>query len=354
MTSSSTKPDVPGEDLDFVCADGFIGNLVEAQALKTAFDLGLIDQLRQNGSCPLAGIQKGWRGDRTGLTLLLDLLTGNQVIARSGDEIRLTHPFLDALRFRDLLEAKLDFANLVAPDLIQLFSLLIVDPGRFMREARIFDLFGYHRCFESTSENFEATKKWMRFTTCLTRYEARACMQLHDFGRYTKMLDIGGNSGELILQICRRHPGLSGTVFDLPVVCDVGREHVRPAPEAGRITFQKGNALVDPLPTGFDVVIFKSMLHDWPEQEATRLLSRASGCLNPGGTLLIFERAGIEIGNRALPYSLIPMLLFFRSFRSPSYYQERLEELGFLGIQIQTIYLEMPFFLVTARLGGWS
>ena len=45
------------------------------------------------------------------------------------------------------------------------------------------------------------------------------------------------------------------------------------------------------------------------------------------------------------------MLLFFRNFRSPLFYQERLKELGFVDIEIQTIHLEMPFFLVTARRG---
>ena len=344
----------PAQDLDFLSIERFIGNLVEAQALKTAFDLGLIDRLKQQASCTLSNIKEGWRGDRPGLSLLIDLLAANQVVARSGDEIRLTRLFVDALRFRDLLEAKLEFASLVAPDLVHLFSALIVDPVGFMREARIFDLFGYHRALEWTSENFETTKRWMRFTTCLTRYEARACMVLHDFTRYTKILDIGGNSGELLLQLCKRCPDLSGTVFDLPVVCDVGKEHVLLEPEVGRITFQKGNALVDPLPAGFDAVIFKSMLHDWPDQEAAKLIERASGCLNPGGTLLIFERARFEVGGTVVPYSLIPMLLFFRSFRSPSYYQERLDESGFVDVEVQTIHLEMPFFLVTARLGGES
>jgi SAM-dependent methyltransferase len=348
---SNSKPVAAADALDFLCVDTFIANLVEAEALKTALDLGLIDRLREEVPAALTSIERGWQGDRSGLRLLVDLLASNRVVVRSGDEIRLTADFRQALIYRDLLEAKLDFANLVAPDLIHRFTSLVIDPDRFMREARIFDLFGYHRAIESTPENREATRRWMRFTTCLTRYEAQACMQLHDFGVYSNMLDIGGNSGEFVLQLCRRHPGLAGAVFDLPVVCDVGREHVRLEPDAGRIEFHKGNALVDPLPVGFDLVTFKSMLHDWPEQETTRFLNRASRCLNPGGTLLIFERGRIEMGDAPLPYALFPMLLFFRSFRSPSFYQERLVDLGFTNVQIQTIHLEMPFFLVTARLG---
>ncbi|MFI5455220.1 MAG: methyltransferase [Isosphaerales bacterium] len=352
MASSTVPQCQPGEDFDFLCVDEFLTNIVAAQALKSALALRLIDQLGEEQPSTLARLERTWRGDHRGLRLLLDLLAANQVVERIGDEVRLTPRFRVALRFRDLLEAKLDFANLAAPDLIQHFPWLFVDPDGFMQKARIFNLFDYNRCLEPSPENYEATKRWMRFTTCLTRYEAAACMRFHDFSRYASMLDVGGNSGEFLLRVCKNHPRLRGTVFDLPVVCDIGRDHVRREPEAPRIAFVKGSALVDPLPTGFDLITFKSMLHDWSNDDATRILTRASQFLDAGATLLIFERAPIEVGTGPVPYWMIPMLLFFRNFRSPLFYQERLKELGFEGVEIQTIHLEMPFFLVTARRGG--
>ena len=91
------------------------------------------------------------------------------------------------------------------------------------------------------------------------------------------------------------------------------------------------------------------MLHDWPEKEAKELIMRADQSLEPGGTLLIFERGPFEPGETTLPYSLIPFLLFFRSFRSPLMYEGHLKELSFQDIEIQRIDLEMPFYLVTAR-----
>lgn len=111
----------------------------------------------------------------------------------------------------------------------------------------------------------------------------------------------------------------------------------------------KGNALTDDFLKSFDVITFKSMLHDWPEKEAKQFITRASHSLEPGGTLLIFERGPFEIGETALPYSMIPALLFFRFFRSPKIYTEHLENLGFQDIGIQRIDLEMAFFLVTAK-----
>ena len=80
----------------------------------------------------------------------------------------------------------------------------------------------------------------MRITTLLTRYEAAVCMDHHDFSQYRRMLDVGGNSGEFVLRICRRYPDISAAVFDLPLVCELGQEHVRGTAEADRISFVKG------------------------------------------------------------------------------------------------------------------
>src|SRR5207249_941511 len=118
------------------------------------------------------------------------------------------------------------FAAAVAPDFLYRFTTLLVDPARFAREARLFQLFDYSRCFDPSPANRNSARLWMRFTTALTRYEAPVCLKHHDFGSHRLMLDIGGNSGEFALQACRKHPALRATVLDLPTVCAVGQEHI--------------------------------------------------------------------------------------------------------------------------------
>jgi ubiquinone/menaquinone biosynthesis C-methylase UbiE len=162
------------------------------------------------------------------------------------------------------------------------------------------------------------------------------------------MLDIGGNSGEFALQVCRRVPAMRATVFDLPLVCRIGREHVARAPEADRISFASGNALTDPLPGGFDLVTFKSVLHDWPEREARQLLARGAEALAPGGSVVIFERAPLGADPACLSFGTIPLLVFARHFRPPAPYLTHLAALGFVNIRADRILLDVPFSLVTA------
>ena len=334
---------------DYLRVEEFIRGLMEARALGTAFETGLIDYLIGHQDCPADELQRAFGFDGQGLGLLLDLLRANRVIEKYNGEIRLSRKFIKALPYRDLMVAKLEFANFVASDFTDLFTSLIGNPHQFNQNARVFDLFSYNRAYDYRPGNYEMTRRWVTITTSLTRYEALVCMEYHDFARHRRILDIGGNSGEFALQICRRYPAISATVFDLPLVCDIGKEHLSPEPEAGRISFVKGNALKDTLPEGFDLVIFKSMLHDWPEREARHLIVSAAQSLGPGGLMLIFERGPFEFGEGEIPYSILPYLLFFRSFRPPLMYEEQLRESGFNDIKVQRIYLEMPFFLITAK-----
>ena len=337
------------EAFDYLCVDSFIRDIVGARALATAFEIRLIDSLLRNKHTTIDSLTEQFGMGSHGMRLLLDLLRANGVVKNENGKLSLTEEFVHALQFRELLELKLIMTNFAAHDLLDYFSDLVSRPEQFVHEVRFFRLFSYNRCFDYSQGNYELAKRWMRITTTFTKYEAQVCMKHHDFGRYRRILDIGGNSGEFILQICRRNPGTLATVFDLPLVCDIGQEHIRSEPEADRISFIKGNALTDPLPEGFDLIIFKSMLHDWPEKEAKQFIEKASRSLESGGTLLIFERGPLEVRERSLPYSMIPFLLFFHSFRSPVVYEEQFKDLGFQDIKVERVNLETPFYLVTAK-----
>jgi len=337
------------EALEFLAVDGYLRTMIDARALKTAFEIRLIDLLERHGGLTEAAALKSLKMDEQGLRFLFALLQANGVVERSRGQIRLQEGFRGALKFRDLLETKLDFSGFLINDFADSFTTLLLDPAQFTGQSRLYQLFDYRRCFEPTMENYELTRAWMRLTSTLTKYEAAACLELYDFGAHRRMLDVGGNSGEFVLQACRREPALQGTVVDLPLVCEIGLEHVLGEPEHSRITFIKADVRADSLPPGYDLVTFKSMLHDWPEQQALAFLTQAVQAAEPGGTVLIFERGPIEPKGVTPPFSMLPVLLFFRSYRQPSVYAKHLESLGCADVLSQEIQLDTPFHLVTAR-----
>src|SRR5258708_4594319 len=123
--------------LEFLIVDEFLRTLVDARALKTAFELGLIDRLLEHRTGSVEALGRALRADQQGLRFLLDLLATNRVVEEHGGDVRLSKRFSSALRYRDLLETKLDFAGLSINDFADLFTALVQNSG-FMGQARIF------------------------------------------------------------------------------------------------------------------------------------------------------------------------------------------------------------------------
>jgi SAM-dependent methyltransferase len=334
---------------EFLIVDEFIRTFVDARTLKTAFELGLIDRLIEHGSGSATALGPVLGVDRHGLRFLLDLLTAGGIVQESRGDVRLTRRFQAALRYRDLLEIKLDYAGFTINDFADLFTTLIRDGGAFMGKARLFELFDYRRALDPTIENYARTRIWMRITSTLTRYEAIPCLDAYDAGHHRRMLDIGGNSGEFALQFCRRHADLSASVFDLPLVCELGLDHVLPHPEHTRMAFIPGDLRGQPVPSGYDLITFKSMLHDWPAQDTNKFIDKAARALEPGGTLLIYERGKLQLDGETPPMSMLPNLLFFRSYRSAIDYTDQLNALGFVDVRRQDIELDSRYHLITGR-----
>jgi len=337
---------------DFLCVDDFLQTELDARAIRSAFETGVMDALVAHGPLSVSALAAKSRMDSVGFRLLTGLLEVNGVVRRERDQVALTPAFMAALRFRDLLETRIDFADLVWPDIHALFTPLLADLPQFMARSKVFELFRYDRCMNVTPENLESTSAWVRLTTCLTKYESAAVLGAIDLGSARSLVDIGGNSGELALRICRRYLRIEATVVDLPVVCALGRSHIAATAcpeEAARIRFFPADFRRDPLPAAADVVSFKSVLHDWPDADAELILERARALVRPGGRMLIFERGPIEIGNGRLPYSMAPNLVFLKFLRAPDLYLKKLAQLGFTAIELSRIDLEMGFNLIVAR-----
>ncbi|MBE7182858.1 MAG: methyltransferase domain-containing protein [Methylobacterium mesophilicum] len=326
--------------------DRFLETEIEARALALALAEGWIDRLVE--AAQRRAMLGGGKWRERELALFLSILTGAGVV-EPGDPVRLTPAFRAVLPFRDLLEAKLWFATLVGTDVHENLEALLTDTPAFMRRARTFELFRYDRCLAVTPENLAATRRWLRYTTVLTRYEAPAALNRIALDGTRHMLDVGGNSGEFARQACLREKALSATVFDLPVVCALGREHLAKSEAAGRVHFTEGDLRRDELPQGHDLVTFKSVLHDWPDEPAAAFLSKAAEALAPGGRIAIFERAPVEPATGRIPFSMVANLVFLPFFRDPDFYCRRLAALGFEEIARETVRLEMPFVLITAR-----
>jgi acetylserotonin N-methyltransferase len=156
-----------------------------------------------------------------------------------------------------------------------------------------------------------------------------------DLGRFRHLVDLGGATGHLALEACRRYPKLRATVFDLPPVIASAREFLQTVPEGPRVGLVAGDFFSDPLPEA-DLFALGRILHDWSVDKIRTLLRKIHDRLPAGGALLIAERllnADKTGPLRGQLQSLNMLVCTEGKERNPAEYRALLEEAGFKEVQ---------------------
>lgn len=118
--------------------------------------------------------------------------------------------------------------------------------------------------------------------------------------------DIGGGTGALLAEVLRAHPGVYGTLVDLPRTVAKSEETFRAAGVMDRVSIV-GQSFFDPLPPGHDLYLLKSILADWPDADAVRILRRCGEAAGASGRIVLLS--GVVSGDDAGPSLLMMVLL---------------------------------------------
>ncbi len=128
----------------------------------------------------------------------------------------------------------------------------------------------------------------------------KAVVAAYDFSRYRHIADIGGGEGTLLCELLRAYPDIQATLFDRADVVERAQKRLRDEGLADRVEFV-GGSFFDSMPTGADAYVMKSIIHDWSDEEAIRILSCCRTAVDPGVHLILIERV---LPERATPDGL--------------------------------------------------
>jgi DNA-binding Lrp family transcriptional regulator len=148
------------------------------------------------------------------------------------------------------------------------------------------------------------------------------------------VVDVGGGNGSLLIELLERQPGLRGVVFDLP-------ETVRHEAALGdRIEFVEGS-FFEAVPEG-DVYILGTILHDWGDEPATKILQTIRATARDDSRLLILD-AVVPSGNDpggGKWLDLLMLALTGGKERSESQWRELLAAGGFEPVRFHETLIE--------------
>lgn len=147
------------------------------------------------------------------------------------------------------------------------------------------------------------------------------------------VVDAGGGFGTLAMNILSAHPDARVTVLDKPEVIEQARNSL------GSVTGLNWLAsdLFEPWNVRADVVTLARVLHDWDDDDAIKILSRARAALSSGGRLFIIEMLMEEQGLSGALCDLHLLMATGGRERSQKDFERLLAEAGFRLVDVRRV-----------------
>lgn len=130
----------------------------------------------------------------------------------------------------------------------------------------------------------------MAWFQSLPGFEVEHVLTSYDWDKLgaSKVVDIGGSLGSVAVALAREFPSLRFVVQDRPEVVEQGESSL-PFEFKQRVSFLAHNFFVEQVTKDADVYFMRFILHDWPNEYATRILKRLAPALKKGSKVLVQE-----------------------------------------------------------------
>jgi hypothetical protein len=124
-----------------------------------------------------------------------------------------------------------------------------------------------------------------RFHRAMTTMSAMAIypvLEAYDFSSYSNIVDVAGGHGFVLCEILRKHPKVSGVLFDIAEVKKGGDERIADCGLDSRCLTASGDFFKS-VPEGGDLYLMKNIIHDWDDDKALPILRNCRKALENGG-----------------------------------------------------------------------
>jgi orsellinic acid C2-O-methyltransferase len=176
---------------------------------------------------------------------------------------------------------------------------------------------------QETAAAFTRTMRWN------TERTVGALLGLYPFHSSGLIADIGAGDGTVTAALLTRFPGMRAIVFEQPSVLESTRRSVQEQGLCERCSFVAGDFL-DGVPEGADLYLLKSVIHNWDDIAALRILRNCRQAMAGTARLLLIEHAADTadpVGSAMR--DMIMLVLFGSQDRTAGEYSRLLAAAGF-------------------------
>lgn len=140
-----------------------------------------------------------------------------------------------------------------------------------------------------------------------TQQAAPAVVAAYDFSTCTRVVDVGGGQGDLLVALLQAYPHLQGVLVELPHVAAAAQPRLEAAGLARRCEVVAGD-FFEAMPSGGDVYMLKNVIDSFEDDRTVRLLQHCHRAMTPQGKLLVVGQV-IRPGNDPAVSKLLDLTL---------------------------------------------
>lgn len=265
----------PAPMLDLFGAAGF-------ESVSLALDLDLFEQIA-DAETPLTAATLADRLDAhpDGIALLCNFLVAEGYLAGTEDGYRLTRMTETWL----LAEAETNVGPWLTFWHELVFPFWERELETAVREGEPSQ--SIYEWFDEEPGRWEIAQDGFRATASLLVDDVADAVTVPDGD--ARLVDVGGGHGLYATELCRRHPDLSATIFDVEGAVEAVGDEI-PEELSGRIGTRAGDYLADDLGDGYDLALLFNVVHAHDPAENTALFERVADSLAPGGRIVVLDQ----------------------------------------------------------------
>ncbi|MGM0363262.1 methyltransferase [Streptomyces griseoaurantiacus] len=152
------------------------------------------------------------------------------------------------------------------------------------------DIFDYY----ARPENAEMARIFSEAMGGMSAMVTQGVVAGADLEGVSTVVDVGGADGHLVLALMEARPELRGQVLDLPHAVEGAVEEAARRGLSDRFSGAAGDFFAE-VPTA-DLHVLKTVLHDWDDDRALRILRNCRAAAGEGGRALVVEMVLKEVG----------------------------------------------------------
>ncbi|MBS2035360.1 hypothetical protein JST97_10250 [bacterium] len=164
----------------------------------------------------------------------------------------------------------------------QLEHTVVTGQPAYQKALGVENVFDYFASQPAESERFN------RSMASMTRAFVQQLREAYDVTRFAVIADIGGGHGQFLGALLQAAPQSRGVLYDLESVVAGADAELSALGVLDRVEKVAGS-FFESVPAGADLYLLKHILHDWTDEQCSKILERVAAAMKPGATLLISE-----------------------------------------------------------------